>query len=109
MLCAMGGPLKDAACSRADVHGAQVDALADALVKIGGVSVEEQAKMAQTGKEMVFAEVRRSNTPAAHTCSLSTMTWCVMGLVRVRRWQHDKLAQFEKILEYIKAKAKGAL
>jgi len=55
-----------------------VDALADALVKIGGVSVEEQAKMAQTGKEMVFAE-------------------------------HDKLAQFEKILEYIKAKAKGAL
>jgi len=33
-----------------------VDALADAIVKIGGVSAEEQAKMAQKGKEMVFAE-----------------------------------------------------
>jgi len=55
-----------------------VDALADAIVKIGGVSKEEQAAMAQTGKEMVFAE-------------------------------HDKVAQFEKILEIIKAKARGAL
>jgi len=55
-----------------------VGALADALVKIGGVSADEQAKMAQTGKEMVFAE-------------------------------HDKLKQFEKILEYIKEKAKTAL
>ena len=30
--------------------------LADAIVKIGGVSAEEQAKMASAGKEMVFAE-----------------------------------------------------
>ena len=35
-----------------------VDALADAIVKIGGVSAEEQAAMAKTGKEMVFAEHR---------------------------------------------------
>jgi len=55
-----------------------VDALADAIVKIGGVSKEEQAKMAATGKEMVFAE-------------------------------HDKVKQFEKILEIIKAKARAAL
>ena len=55
-----------------------VDALADAIVKIGGVSAEEQAKMAAAGKEMVFAE-------------------------------HDKVKQFEKILEIIKAKARGAL
>ena len=55
-----------------------VDALADSIVKIGGVSKEEQAKMAQTGKEMVFAE-------------------------------HDKVKQFEKILEIIKEKARGAL
>merc|ERR1719473_1976832 len=33
-----------------------VDALADAIVKIGGVSQAEQAAMAQAGKEMVFAE-----------------------------------------------------
>jgi len=33
-----------------------VDALASAIVKIGGVSEEEQKKMAQAGKEMVFAE-----------------------------------------------------
>ena len=55
-----------------------VDALADAIVKIGGVSAEEQAAMAKTGKEMVFAE-------------------------------HDKVKQFEKILEIIKEKARGAL
>jgi glycosyltransferase involved in cell wall biosynthesis len=55
-----------------------VDALADSIVKIGGVSKEDQAKMAQTGKEMVFAE-------------------------------HDKVKQFEKILEIIKAKARAAL
>ena len=42
------------------------------------VSKEEQAKMAATGKEMVFAE-------------------------------HDKVKQFEKILEIIKEKARGAL
>ena len=35
-----------------------VDALADAIVKIGGVSAEEQAAMAKAGKEMVFAEHR---------------------------------------------------
>ena len=52
-----------------------VDALADAIVKIGGVSAEEQAKMAAAGKEMVFAE-------------------------------HDKVKQFEKILEIIKERAK---
>jgi len=55
-----------------------VDALADAIVKIGGESAETQQAMAQTGKEMVFAE-------------------------------HDKVAQFEKMLEIIKAKARGAL
>ena len=55
-----------------------VDALADAIVKIGGVSAEEQAAMAAAGKEMVFAE-------------------------------HDKVKQFEKILEIIKEKARGAL
>jgi len=55
-----------------------VEALADAIVKIGGVSEDEQKKMAMAGKEMVFAE-------------------------------HDKVAQFEKILEIIKAKAKAAL
>jgi len=33
-----------------------VDALADAIVKIGGVSKEEQDKMAAKGKAMVFAE-----------------------------------------------------
>ena len=55
-----------------------VGALADAIVKIGGVSKEEQAKMAQAGKEMVFAE-------------------------------HDKVKQFEKILEIIKEKARSAL
>jgi len=55
-----------------------VDALADAIVKIGGVSANEQAEMAQAGKEMVFAE-------------------------------HDKVKQFEKILEIIKEKARGAL
>jgi len=55
-----------------------VDALADAIVKIGGVSSEEQAAMAKTGKEMVFAE-------------------------------HDKVKQFEKILEIIKEKARSAL
>ena len=55
-----------------------VDALADAIVKIGGVSAEEQAAMAKVGKEMVFAE-------------------------------HDKVKQFEKILEIIKEKARGAL
>ena len=33
-----------------------VDALAEAIVKIGGVPAGEQAKMAQAGKEMVFAE-----------------------------------------------------
>ena len=53
-------------------------ALADAIVKIGGVSAEEQAKMASAGKEMVFAE-------------------------------HDKVKQFEKILDIIKEKARGAL
>jgi len=55
-----------------------VDALADAIVKIGGVSAGEQAAMAKTGKEMVFAE-------------------------------HDKVKQFEKILEIIKDKARSAL
>ena len=35
-----------------------VGALADAIVKIGGVSAEEQAAMAKAGKEMVFAEHR---------------------------------------------------
>ena len=35
-----------------------VDALADAIVKIGGVSVEEQAAMAKAGKQMVLAEHR---------------------------------------------------
>jgi glycosyltransferase involved in cell wall biosynthesis len=55
-----------------------IDALADAIVKIGGVSAEEQKKMAQAGKDMVFAE-------------------------------HDKVKQFEKILEIIKEKARGAL
>ena len=35
-----------------------MDALADAIVKIGGVSAEEQAAMAKAGKEMVFAEHR---------------------------------------------------
>ena len=55
-----------------------VDALADAIVKIGGVSAEAQADMAKAGKEMVFAE-------------------------------HDKVKQFEKILEIIKEKARGAL
>ena len=55
-----------------------VDALAESIVKIGGVSAEEQAKMAQAGKDMVFAE-------------------------------HDKVKQFEKILEIIKEKARGAL
>jgi len=55
-----------------------VDALADAIVKIGGVSKEDQAKMAAAGKAMVFAE-------------------------------HDKVKQFEKILEIIKAKARAAL
>ena len=55
-----------------------VEALASAIVKIGGVSAEEQAKMAQAGKEMVFAE-------------------------------HDKVKQFEKILEIIKEKARAAL
>ena len=35
-----------------------VAALADAIVKIGGVSAEEQAAMAKAGKEMVFAEHR---------------------------------------------------
>ena len=33
-----------------------VDALAEAIVKIGGVPPDEQAKMAARGKEMVFAE-----------------------------------------------------
>ena len=37
-------------------HSGDVNALADAIVRIGGVSAEEQAAMAQTGKEMVFAE-----------------------------------------------------
>lgn len=55
-----------------------VDALADAIVKIGGASAEEQAAMAKAGKEMVFAE-------------------------------HDKVKQFEKILEIIKEKARSAL
>ena len=55
-----------------------VDALANAIVKIGGVSAEEQAAMAKTGKEMVFAE-------------------------------HDKVQQFEKILEIIKDKARSTL
>ena len=55
-----------------------VDALADAIVKIGGVPPEEQAKMAKAGKDMVFAE-------------------------------HDKVKQFEKILDIIKAKATAAL
>jgi len=55
-----------------------VDALADAIVKIGGVSEEEQKAMARAGKEMVFAE-------------------------------HDKVKQFEKILEIIKEKARGVL
>ena len=55
-----------------------VDALADAIVKIGGVSAEEQAAMAAAGKEMVFAE-------------------------------HDKVKQFEKILEIIKDKARSTL
>ena len=54
-----------------------VDALAEAIVKIGGVSAEAQAEMAKAGKEMVFAE-------------------------------HDKVKQFEKILEIIKAKARAA-
>jgi len=54
-----------------------VEALAEAIVKIGGVSKEDQAKMAQAGKEMVFAE-------------------------------HDKVKQFEKILEIIQAKATAA-
>jgi hypothetical protein len=35
-----------------------VDALAHANGKIRGVSAEEQAAMAKTGKEMVFAEHR---------------------------------------------------
>ena len=55
-----------------------VDALAEAIVKIGGVPAGEQAKMAQAGKEMVFAE-------------------------------HDKVKQFEKILEIIKEKARASL
>jgi len=55
-----------------------VDALADAIVKIGGVSEEEQKAMARAGKEMVFAE-------------------------------HDKVKQFEMILEIIKEKARGVL
>ena len=55
-----------------------MEALAEAIVKIGGVSAEEQAAMAQAGKEMVFAE-------------------------------HDKVKQFEKILEIIKEKARSAL
>ena len=33
-----------------------VEKLAEAIVKIGGVAPEEQAKMAHKGKEMVFAE-----------------------------------------------------
>ena len=40
-----------------------VDALADAIVKIGGVSAEEQAAMAKAGKEMVFAEHRTNPDP----------------------------------------------
>mmetsp|Transcript_30764 Transcript_30764/g.75674 ORF Transcript_30764/g.75674 Transcript_30764/m.75674 type:complete len:434 (-) Transcript_30764:342-1643(-) len=54
-----------------------VDALAEAILKIGGVAPDEQAKMAKAGKDMVFAE-------------------------------HDKVKQFEKILEIIKAKARAA-
>ena len=55
-----------------------VGALAESIVKIGGVSAEEQAAMAKAGKEMVFAE-------------------------------HDKVKQFEKILEIIKEKARSTL
>ena len=33
-----------------------VDALAEAIVKIGGLPADEQAKMAAAGKEMVFKE-----------------------------------------------------
>ena len=40
-----------------------VDALADAIVKIGGVSAEEQAAMAKAGKEMVLAERRTNPDP----------------------------------------------
>ena len=63
-------------CPRYLFPSGDVDALADAIVKIGGVSANEQAEMAQAGKEMVFAE-------------------------------HNKVKQFEKILEIIKEKARG--
>ncbi len=43
-----------------------VDALADAIVKIGGVSAEAQAAMAKAGKEMVFAEHRTNPHPDPH-------------------------------------------
>ena len=72
----VSGALAQRGCKWQD--NCDVDALADAIVKIGGTSAEEQAAMAQVGKEMVFAE-------------------------------HDKVKQFEKILEIIKEKARGAL
>ena len=48
-----------------------VDALADAIVKIGGVSAEEQAAMAKAGKEMVLAEHRTLTIPLTLTPALT--------------------------------------